>query len=84
MHAGGEPAESLSDALVSAYRNSGLLDQQRALLRASDEDVAVAVAATRPVINYALDAGWTLDQYQHRGVVTTARQRLADRQFDAL
>ncbi|MEJ2036275.1 MAG: transporter, partial [Maritimibacter sp.] len=39
-------AESLSDALVSAYRNSGLLDQQRALLRATDEDLAVAVAAT--------------------------------------
>lgn len=47
-------AESLADALVSAYRNSGLLDQQRALLRVRDENVAVAVAATRPVINYAL------------------------------
>lgn len=51
-------AESLSDALVSAYRNSGLLDQQRALLRAKDEDVAIAVAATRPALNYALSANW--------------------------
>jgi len=51
-------AESLSDALVSAYRSSGLLDQQRALLRVNDEDVAVAVAATRPVLNYALNANW--------------------------
>jgi outer membrane protein len=53
-------AESLSDALVSAYRNSGLLDQQRALLRVRDEDVAVAVAATRPVLNYALSSNWGL------------------------
>ncbi|OIP84721.1 MAG: transporter [Rhodobacterales bacterium CG2_30_65_12] len=51
-------AESLSDALVSAYRSSGLLDQQRALLRVRDEDVAVAVAATRPVLNYALSTNW--------------------------
>lgn len=53
-------AESLADALVSAYRTSGLLDQQRALLRAQDEDVAVAVAATRPAINYALSGDWRM------------------------
>lgn len=47
-------AETLGDALVSAYRNSGILDQQRAVLRAADEDVAVAVAALRPVVSYAL------------------------------
>lgn len=52
-------AESLSDALVSAYRNSGLLDQQRALLRAKDEDVAIAVAATRPALNYVLKSTWS-------------------------
>ncbi|MCB1331756.1 MAG: TolC family outer membrane protein, partial [Maritimibacter sp.] len=50
-------AESLSDAMVSAYRSSGLLDQQRALLRAEDEDVAVAMAGLRPVIRYAVNAG---------------------------
>ena len=38
-------AETLSDALVSAYRNSNLLEQNRATLRAADEDVATAVAA---------------------------------------
>ena len=32
-------AESLADTLVAAYRNSALLDQNRALLRAADEDV---------------------------------------------
>ncbi len=49
-------AETLADALISAYRNSGLLEQQRALLRAADEDVAVAVAGLRPTLNYALNA----------------------------
>lgn len=45
-------AETLSDALAKAYRNSGLIDQNRAVLRAADEDVAGAVAALRPVLNY--------------------------------
>ena len=45
-------AETLGDALVSAYTHSGLLEQNRALLRAADEDVAVAMAALRPVINW--------------------------------
>ena len=52
-------AESLTDALVAAYKHSGLLEQNRALLRAADEDVAVAVAALRPIINYALSASYT-------------------------
>lgn len=51
--AGGAWAENLADALIGAYNSSGLLDQNRALLRAADEDVAGAVAALRPVI------GWT-------------------------
>jgi outer membrane protein len=46
-------AETLADALVGAYRNSGLLDQNRALLRAADEDVATAVAALRPILDYS-------------------------------
>jgi len=48
-------AESLADALVSAYNHSGLLDQNRALLRAADEDVAATVAALRPIINWSAD-----------------------------
>ncbi|MFT6452791.1 MAG: outer membrane protein, partial [Halocynthiibacter sp.] len=59
-------AETLSDAMASAYKHSGLLDQNRAVLRAADEDVAQAVATLRPVLNYAgsttynFDAkGWT-------------------------
>ncbi len=50
-------AETLSDALAQAYRNSGLIEQNRAVLRAADEDVASAVAALRPVLNYT--AGFT-------------------------
>ena len=50
------PAESLTDALASAYLNSDLLDQQQALLRAADEDVAQAVAALRPIIDYTARA----------------------------
>lgn len=47
-------AETLADALVAAYTNSGLLDQNRALLRAADEGVAQSVAATLPVINWSI------------------------------
>lgn len=45
-------AETLADALVSAYRNSKLLEQNQATLRAADEDVAQAVAALRPVLQW--------------------------------
>ena len=46
-------AESLRDSLRNAYQNSGLLVQNRALLRAVDEKVADAVAALRPVISWS-------------------------------
>ena len=46
-------AESLRDSLRNAYKNSGILVQNRALLRAADEKVADAVAALRPVINWS-------------------------------
>ena len=45
-------AQSLTDALILAYESSPLLAQQRNLLRVQDEDVAVAVSALRPTINY--------------------------------
>lgn len=44
-------AETLRDALVAAYKNSNLLEQNRALLRANDEDVAVALSALRPQVS---------------------------------
>lgn len=51
-------AESLSDAMASAYKNSGLLEQNRATLRAADEDVAIARSALRPTLTYALNHGF--------------------------
>ncbi len=45
-------AETLTDALIMAYRNSHLLEQNRAVLRAADENVALSVATLRPVINF--------------------------------
>jgi outer membrane protein len=51
-------AETLADALVAAYRTSNLLEQNRATLRAADEDVAGAVAALRPVLSWAAAASY--------------------------
>src|SRR6056297_2861364 len=48
-------AETLADTLKSAYLNSGLLEQNRALLRSADEDVAQALSALRPIINWTAD-----------------------------
>jgi outer membrane protein len=49
-------AQTLADALAAAYRNSNLLEQNRALLRAADEDVAQAVATLRPVVSFVAQA----------------------------
>lgn len=49
-------AESLADALAQGYENSGLLEQNRALLRAADEGVADAVGALLPVISWSANA----------------------------
>lgn len=54
--AGAGYGETLGDALVSAYRSSDLLDQNGAVLRAADEDVAGAVAALRPVVSFILES----------------------------
>ena len=50
-------AESLADTMVAAYRHSALLDQNRAVLRAADEDVAGSVAALRPVLQWVAEQG---------------------------
>ena len=51
-------SETLTDALTTAYRTSGLIAQNRAVLRAADEDVASAVTSLRPAIAYALGADY--------------------------
>jgi outer membrane protein len=52
-------AESLGDALTAAYRNSNLLEQNRAVLRSADEDVAQAVALLRPVLSFQASGGYS-------------------------
>jgi outer membrane protein len=52
-------SENLADALIGAYNTSGLLEQNRALLRAADENVAVSVSSLRPVIDFILSARQT-------------------------
>lgn len=60
-------AETFADALVSAYRNSNLLAQNRATLRAADEDVAQALAALRPVL------GWSAGYNYSNSDLSTSR-----------
>ncbi len=64
-------AETLADALVGAYNHSGLLEQNRALLRAADEDVAIAGSALKPVVR------WTAAATQSFGRVRTAATGVA-------
>jgi outer membrane protein len=56
LSTGAATAETLADTLADTYRNSNLLEQNRALLRAADEDVAQAVAALRPVVDFIASA----------------------------
>jgi outer membrane protein len=49
-------AETLADALARGYEASGIIEQNRALLRAADEDVAQAVATLRPVVSWLAQA----------------------------
>src|SRR5210317_1217027 len=59
-------AENLRGALTSAYNHSGLLDQNRAVLRAADEGVAQALAALRPIV------GWSASATRQIGMSTGA------------
>lgn len=71
-------AETLADALVSAYRNSHLLEQNRAALRAADEDVAQAVADLRPVLQWTANYGYTKND------ATAASYKAAGKTYDRL
>lgn len=61
-------AESLADAMVSAYRHSALMDQNRAVLRAADEDVATAIAQLRPIVQWLASHSWRRDEGASRYV----------------
>ena len=45
--------DTLTGAMVNAYNTSGLLQQNRAVLRAADEDVASAASQLAPVVSWA-------------------------------
>ncbi|MEM1232894.1 MAG: TolC family outer membrane protein [Pseudomonadota bacterium] len=47
-------SHTINEALSDAYNNAGLLDKNRAILRAADESVAQAVSTLRPVIDYVI------------------------------
>lgn len=49
-------ADTLADALADSYRNSHILEQNRALLRATDEGVEQTLAALGPVVEFVAQA----------------------------
>jgi outer membrane protein len=51
-------AETLNDALASAYKVNPRLDAARATLRATDEEVPRAISGYRPVITGNADTSW--------------------------
>ncbi len=63
-------AETLADALAAAYRNSNLLDQNKAVLRAADEDVAIAVSSLQPVIQFTMQSQWRNQEFRDAASVT--------------
>ena len=63
-------AETLTDALIEAYRNSNLIERNRAVLRAADEDVASAVAALRPALAFVA-ASQYVDNIQTLGLTNS-------------
>lgn len=65
-------AETLAQTLRDAYHNSGLLDQNRALLRAADEDVAVTMAALRPIVT------WQAQAVYANSTLSPSRAQLSD------
>ena len=72
-------AESLADALVAAYRNSNLLEQNRALLRAADEDVVQARSALLPVVNFVTAANAARQQRRPSATGTVSTDSISAR-----
>jgi outer membrane protein len=67
-------AENLADALAGAYNTSGLLEQNRALLRATDEGVAFALSALRPIVAWTASAARTFNDFETNGLTTSTRR----------
>lgn len=75
-------AETLTDALIAAYRNSHLLEQNRAVLRAADEDVATAVSALRPALNFVASSTYSDNETTRRNAFGQASGRTFVSSFD--
>lgn len=72
-------AETLADALIAAYRNSNLLEQNRAVLRATDENVAQAVATLRPVVAFVAEGQYGYsEQLLDSGITVTGDDLFAN------
>ena len=71
-------AETLADALAYGYEASGLLEQNRALLRAADEGVAQAVSALLPVVSWSANAQTSLPNNGFSDFVTAGIQLNAE------
>ncbi len=56
-------AQSLEDALTSAYANNPTLQAERALLRSTDEDVPQALSNWRPTVSLSASQGYTHDGF---------------------
>ena len=68
-------AQSFAEALALGYEASGLVEQNRALLRAADEDVAQAVAALRPILSYAANLQASYAVTEVAGLLGPATER---------
>jgi outer membrane protein len=70
---GAARSETLGQTLAWAYEYSGLLEQNRALLRAADEDVAQAVSQLRPIINWTADITRDFGRARGNNLINTTR-----------
>lgn len=63
-------SETLADALAYGYEHSGLLEQNRALLRAADEDVAQAYGLLLPVVTWSGDVTATFPRVSGNDLIS--------------
>lgn len=75
-------AESLGQALADAYRNSGLLEQNRLVLKAADEDAAQALASLRPVLSWSTSATHRFGDFSGSANSATVGLSLTQTLFD--
>jgi outer membrane protein len=66
-NASGASAETLESALARAYGNNPTLNSQRANVRATDENVAIAKSGYRPTVNATADVGRTYSDVTRPG-----------------